>query len=241
METKVFLGARDGGKSIAKDIARAKAYLDSTREEFRKNVEAAKKHIVEEGGALCGPVASKEPWLVPGVPWASEAAFWGWVRGVLRKGWSRHPVKTEYIKNNRKKIKNPKPSKRFPEVWGMTCAICEKDTVQSEIEIDHISDTGGTFRGLEDVRNYVAYLYLIDFDSLRCLCKTCHKIVNYAQAEGLSFDEAKAVKEALEFLKKDKKIVIDYLAKMNYNGSSVSNADKRRELVIELFKKGERP
>lgn len=144
---------------------------------------------------------SKQPWTVPGVPWKTESAFWAWVRGVLRKGWSKHPVKLEYIKQNRQRIPNPKPSKRFPEVWGMECAICHQSVVQSEIEIDHISDNGGTFRGLEDIRDYAAYLFLVDFASLRSVCKPCHTIISYSQKMNISFEEAKLAKDVIAFSK----------------------------------------
>ena len=136
-------------------------------------------------------MANKEPWKVEGVPWKTESAFWVWVRGILRKGWSRHPVKIEYINLHRKKIKNPNPksAKKFPTVWGMTCSICGKDHVQSNIEIDHVGDNA-KFTSLKDTENYVKHLYLVDFASLREVCKPCHKIVSHAQNEGISFEEA---------------------------------------------------
>ena len=81
--------------------------------------------------------AGIKPWLEVGSPWKTESAFWGWVRGVLRKGWSKHPIKLEYIKRNRRRIKNPTGNPRFPEVWGMNCTVCKKDHVQANIEIDH--------------------------------------------------------------------------------------------------------
>ena len=58
----------------------------------------------------------------------------------------------------------------------------------------------------------------------------------------ISFDEAKVVKEALAFIKNNnKKEILAFLQQSGYNGSSVSNDTKRRELVIELFEKGKRP
>lgn len=182
----------------------------------------------------------KKPWEVPGVPWKSEAAFWAWVRGVLRKGWSKHPVKLEFIKANRKKIKNtnPKSSKTHPTVWAMECAICHEDVLQKDIEIDHISDTGGTFTGLDDIKDYAAYLFLIDFTTIRSVCKPCHSIVTHAQKHGISFEEAKVAKAVIEFLKKDKKLVLAFLAENGYNGDSVSNATKRKKLVEKLFREG---
>lgn len=180
--------------------------------------------------------SKREPWKVPGVPWKTEAAFWSWVRGVLRSGWSKHPVKIEYINHHRKRIKNPKQNKRFPTVWGMECAVCKKDTVQSEIEIDHISETSGKFTCLEDTKSYVEHLFLVDFSCLRAVCKPCHKIISYSQSKEISFEEAQAEKKAIAFCKQDKQIVLDFLAKHQYTGSSVSTAAKRRKLVEQIFK-----
>lgn len=182
-------------------------------------------------------MAGKKPWEVPGVPWKTEASFWAWVRGVLRKGWEKHPVKLEYIKQNRKRIPNPKPSKRFPEVWGMTCSCCGKDTVQTNIEIDHISATGGTFRGIDDVKDYVEYLFMVDFSCLRAVCKPCHKIVTYAQRKGINFQEALLQKRVIEIMKKSKQEQLDFLAAHQYDGDLVSNADKRRALIEDILRK----
>lgn len=181
-------------------------------------------------------MASKQPWTVEGVPWKTEAAFWSWVRGVLRKGWSNHPVKIVYINTYRKRIKNPKPNKRFPEVWGMTCEICKKDHVQTEIEIDHISEKGGKFTCLDDIKSYAEHLFMVDFSSLRALCKPCHKIVSHAQNKGISFEEARLEKQVIEFCKKPKQKVLDFLAEHQYTGISVSSEAKRRKLVESIFK-----
>lgn len=180
----------------------------------------------------------KKPWLVPGVPWKSEAAFWSWIRGVLRKGWSRHPVKIEFIEANRKRIENPvvKNRKRFPTCWGMTCAICNKDHAQKDIEIDHVVDKGVKFTGIDDVKDYVRHLFLVDFSSLRPLCKPCHKIVNHAQKLGSSFQEAALQKRVIEIMSQDKQIILDFLSERKYTGVQVSNADKRRKLVEQILR-----
>lgn len=179
----------------------------------------------------------KKPWEVAGVPWKSEAAFWSWVRGVLRKGWSKHPVKLEYIKQNRQRIVNPsvKSRTRFPKVWGMQCAICNQEHVQTNIEIDHVGQEGH-FRGLSDAEAYIAHLFLVDFDNLRALCKPCHKVVSYSQRTGTSFDEAALSKKVIEICKKEPKELLAYLASYGYNGNSVSNATKRKALVTQILK-----
>lgn len=179
----------------------------------------------------------KEPWAVPGAPWKTESAFWAWVRGVLRKGWSKHPIKIEYIKKYRKQIPNPNPKGKKETVWGMCCSKCAKNTVQSQIEIDHISETGGKFTCLEDVRDYVAYLFLIDFDSIRPVCKSCHSIINYSQRMGISFEEATLQKEVIEFMKQPKEKQLAFLQDHGYTGDIVSNAAKRKVLINEIFLK----
>ena len=180
---------------------------------------------------------NRQPWLVEGVPWKTEPAFWSWVRGVLRKGWSKHPVKLEYIRKYRKRIVNPveKNRKRFPETWGMTCSICQKDTVQSQIEIDHIGD-GSSFTGLHDAASYMAHLFLVDFESLRPLCKPCHKIVNQSQRAGVSFDEAQIQKEAIAICKKSAKDVKQFCYDYGYSETQLSNPEKRRSVVESILR-----
>jgi hypothetical protein len=119
----------------------------------------------------------------------------------------------------------------------MTCTCCGKDTVQTDIEIDHISDTGGTFTGIDDVRDYVAYLFLIDFKSIRAVCKDCHKSITYSQRAGVSVEEARLQRKVLEFLKQDKQIVIDYLTVKGYSRADTSNERKRRECVEKELRK----
>jgi hypothetical protein len=118
----------------------------------------------------------------------------------------------------------------------MACTCCGKDTVQTDIEIDHISDTGGTFTGIDDVRDYVAYLFLIDFKSIRAVCKDCHKSITYSQRAGVSVEEARLQRKVLEFLKQDKQIVIDYCVANGYTVTSLGNAAKRRAAVESILK-----
>jgi hypothetical protein len=174
---------------------------------------------------------------VPGVPWKTESAFWSWIRGVLRKGWSKHPVKLEYIKKYRKQIPNPNPKGKKDTVWGMTCSCCSKDTVQSQIEIDHISETGGKFTCLEDVKAYVEYLFLIDFTSIRPVCKDCHEVITHSQKKGISFEEAATEKKVIEICKKPTKEILDWLQSNGYDVSTLRNAAQRRKAVEETLKR----
>jgi len=181
------------------------------------------------------PVAT-EPWKEEGSPWKSESQFLTWVRGVLRKGWSKHPIKLEYIKRNRKRIKNPKNNPRFPEVWGMTCGVCQHDKVQAEIEIDHISETGGTFKKLEDAVEYMRHLFMVNFSKMRAVCKDCHKAITLSQRKQISLEDAFSEKKVTEFLKKGKQEVLAFCKKYGYSEASLTNADKRKIALTAIFK-----
>jgi len=181
-----------------------------------------------------------KPWEQCPHIWKSEAQFWTFVRGVLRKGWSKHPVKLEFIKANRKRIINPveKNRKRFPECWGMTCNICKVDTVQNMIEIDHIGE-GSSFTGLHDAEKYVAHLFLVDYTSIRPVCKTCHKIENQRQRKGISFEEAAIEKEVINILKTEsKEDVINFINMWDFEENYLTNNEAlRRVSLLEIYRR----
>ena len=39
--------------------------------------------------------------------WKTESAFMSWLRGGIRRMWSKHPVRIEFMKQNRIRIPNP--------------------------------------------------------------------------------------------------------------------------------------
>lgn len=177
-----------------------------------------------------------EPWKIDGAPWDTEPKFLAWVRGVLRKGWSRHPIKIMFIHAIRKRIPNtnPRSMKRFPETWACDCAQCGGTFPQKDIEIDHINAAGSLT--LDTLGDFAARLYCVDFSSLRAVCKPCHKTISYAERMGLPFKEAAAAKAAIAFMKEDKQVILDFLASYGYNGVSVSSAEKRKKLVETIMK-----
>ena len=138
------------------------------------------------------------PWDVPGVPWKTESAFYGWVRGQLRKGWSRHPVKNLLIQNNRFKKDNGKGRK----TWHLECSICKEDTPQTKIQIDHIHPAG-SLKTTEDIGKFVERLYFVTFDTIRPVCIPCHEVLTFAERKGITFDEAVVEKQVVDIMKKN--------------------------------------
>lgn len=141
-----------------------------------------------------------KPWSVPGVPWKTQAAFESWVRGQIRKGWSRHPVKNLYIQNNRFKKQNAKGR----ITWHLECEQCKKDTPQTKVNVDHLHPA--TVMGLkteEDYGRFIFRLYYVTFDDIQILCKPCHDVKTYSERKGISFEEAAIEKQVVDIMKKN--------------------------------------
>ena len=180
--------------------------------------------------------STQKPWECNPNPWNSEAKFIGWVRGVLRKGWSKHPLKITYIHLNRKRIANPKP-RHAPQhalVWGMTCQVCMKDHVQGNIEIDHKGESG-TFTTMSEIQAYAEHLYMVTYDDLQSVCKECHKIINHSQRHGVSFDDASILKEVIRICKEES--LGDIITFCNdYEHSDTSNTLKRKTAIEAILR-----
>ena len=175
------------------------------------------------------------PWLTHPHLWKTEAAFISWVRGGLRKLWANHFVRTEFKKKKQVKMKNtnPRSMKRFPEVNAWECELCH--CLAQKVEIDHISETGGTFRSMDDIQTYTEYLYYVDDCDLRCLCKPCHDIVSYSQKHGISYNEAANAKYAIKIMKEESvKDVLYFLESYGYN--DCTSEPKRRKALESILK-----
>ena len=171
------------------------------------------------------------PWEVEGNPWRTEAKFVTWVRGVLRKGWSKYPLKINYKNSRRYKVKNtnPRSQKRFPTVWMIDCEICRESFKPEFVEVDHIG-AQGSFKCLSDIESYAMHLFMLTPDDMRCICKDCHKIVSLSQSHSLTFEEAIKAKETIAFLKLPIQKQMAFLASLGYNKQQCSNREKRKEL-----------
>lgn len=183
-------------------------------------------------------MVNKTPWTVEGNPWGNEAKFITWVRGILRKGWSKHPLKIEYIKRNKKRIANTntKSAKTHPTVWGMKCECCGKDTLQAEIEIDHKGTVQGRFTTMAEIEGYARHLYMIDYESIQSVCKPCHSIISYSQKHNLTFTEAAREKHVIDICKQPVKEVLAFLEANGHNTDKLTNAAKRREAVTQVLR-----
>lgn len=186
-----------------------------------------------------GGIRSIPPWeQLPNV-WKTEASFWAWVKGVLRRGWSKHPVKIEFIKKNRIRIPNPNPKGKVTSVWGGKCMRCGELFVEKDMEVDHL---GGTANLTEEshLQSCLKKLLLVCFDDLEWLCKSCHSIRSYAQRYGGTEQEAIIAKKGIAFSKltaaEQNKALQEIVVGANINIARTKTAAKRKEYYLELLK-----
>lgn len=163
----------------------------------------------------------------------TEAQYLAWIRSALRSKWLRWQPRNDCLKAARRAYKGPNRLQK----WEYQCAICTEWFVAKMMEVDHYPHDAGSILSVEDIGPFVGRLYC-EVDNLRAVCKPCHKIHTYAQAEGITFEEARAAKQVLEITKKPVKQVLAFLMQHGYTGASVSNATKRKELVTQILKQG---
>lgn len=173
------------------------------------------------------------PWETHKSIWPTKAKFMSFVRGGIRKSlWQRHPVKLEFIKNNRKRIPNPNPKGKLATVWGGECYICGNDFVQKDLQVDHLKGNH-SLKTMDDLQNFVEAMLFVTEDDLALVCERCHKIKSHAERKGITFEEARVEKIIIEMMK-DKESVDSLLTKYHLP----SNNDKvRKEGLKCLIKK----
>lgn len=104
-------------------------------------------------------------------PQWTTSRFFSFLRSSLRQAWMKYPPKYEALKlaeSGRKTNKNTgKLAKHY------ICAICAKEFVAKEVQVDHIIDAG-TLKCFEDLGGFCSRLFCSLVD-LQVLCKECHK------------------------------------------------------------------
>jgi hypothetical protein len=130
---------------------------------------------------------------------------------------------------NRFKAPIGKKTKRNPKgmVWAMECEQCHHTFRQTDTEVDHM-EQAGSFKSWDDFLGWVHRLMHINFNSIRIVCKPCHKIISYAERMGISFEESKLEKEVIAFTKMSVGRQKNLLA-LHCTEEEMSNATKRRE------------
>lgn len=165
-------------------------------------------------------------------PWKTKSSWFSYLRGCLRKCWSKHPEKLNLLKKMRKQIPNPNPKGNKATVWGATCAMCGNDFVIKDIQVDHIVPAG-QLNKTEDIQGFVERLLYVREEDLRCCCKNCNNALALSERMGITFEQALIQKQiiALQKAKQD----VDFIR--NHDYTPASNQAKRKQQLIEILTK----
>lgn len=178
-------------------------------------------------------MASAKPWLEFPSIWKTQSAFMSWMRGGIRAGlWNKNPIKLEFLKEKRVRIKNPKPTGRTAEVWGQHCVLCDQDIPTTEAQVDHISGKN-SLKTLDDIQDFILSIATISKDDLQIVCKPCHKIKSHAEKEGISFEQARLEKQVISLCKNTAQWQNTWLTERGC--VPASNAPARRKQIKEVL------
>lgn len=126
--------------------------------------------------------------------------------------WMRNPIS---IKFKNSLCRKATPSDGFSKQTKFVgqCARCGKWHAKSKLEVDHI-DPAGSLTCWEDVEGFVRRLLGASSESLRLLCKPCHKLVTQAERFSCTEEEAIIRERVILFSKlpaADQKVVLTQL------------------------------
>ena len=169
------------------------------------------------------------------------------VRTMIRSCWGDSVFKTDFLKRNSELVvnENPRSKKRYPMVRRYRCAICGELFGSTEIELDHL-ESENTLTSYEHINDFMTNIVLTSPDKLQVLCKDkkskklgvtrfgCHQLKTYSERYNVTFEEAKAEKEAKQLVDKklDKQFLIDHNVKAENIGSTQA---VRRKQIVEIL------
>lgn len=176
-----------------------------------------------------------KPWLDAPNIWPTEAAFWNYIRGVLRRGWKDYPLKIKFKLDNTipnfegSGITNPKVKKVGK------CAICGEWFPSSGLQIDHV-EQAGSMKGYDQMGTFAHNLFTT-VDNMQLLCeKTCHPLKSYAERMGLSLEDAIIEKQVVAFGKLPAEEQIEKIKEIGLSPDRYPNKDKRKDVFREYLK-----
>jgi len=146
-----------------------------------------------------------KPWEdIPDL-WKGEKQYLNWLRGQIRRIWSRHPIKHRYVAQRTSYTRAELelilklPDDVSPRAKKFrNCEMCECLTPVGQLEIDHIHGGVG-FDTYEEFLEWQQRILFVSFKDIRELCKTCHADVTLSQKLGCTLDEVPKERERIEF------------------------------------------
>lgn len=171
-----------------------------------------------------------EPWQQCPDVWSTEAKYFQWIRGAMRKAWCRHPVKVSYMNLHRFKAPLGKVTFKAPNgqmIWATKCETCGHTFKVGMTEVDHVVRAGGC-KSWEEFNPWIKSLLHINHNSLAIICKHCHHIKSYAETHSLTFEQARLCKKVIRFMKQKAAAQQLWLSKKGFRSPDIDNEKNRK-------------
>ena len=164
--------------------------------------------------------------------WKSKSQYFVWLRGALRRLWSDYPLRQVWKKKQLRPVtKEERLAKAFhPSTKNVAqCVFCKKWMAGSKLEVDHIKESEGCF-DYSTAEKFLWHCGGQTGDNFQLACKPCHKIKTHSDKTGLSFEEARCDKAAIQICKGDDKqwLLVKGVA-------PASNAKLRRKQIFDYL------
>lgn len=161
--------------------------------------------------------------------WKTEAEWWSYLRGALRRAlWEKSPIKLSYKNAN---CFAPPEGYTGRAKSGAYCSLSGQWTGKSKMEVDHL-EGHKSLLCWEDVLPFINHL-VPKRGTITLVDKEMHKIKSYAERMKITFEEALITKQAIALCKenKDKQWLIER------GITPASSQTKRRQQIIEELSK----
>lgn len=172
-----------------------------------------------------------KPWeLYPHI-WKTEAQFWTWLRGSLRRSvWEKYPVKLEF-KNEA--VSLPPEGYTGRAKSGAICALSGVWEGKSKMEVDHI-EGNVSLKSWEDVLPFILHMVATK-ENMQLVTNPAHKIKSHAEKQGLTYEEADVDKAAIAWLKEHKGVDKQkrLMLKMGIDEDLLVNSKTRRMALTD--------
>lgn len=169
---------------------------------------------------------NRKPWEEYPEYWKTEAEFWSYLRGALRRGiWEKSPIKIDY-KN--KACTRPPADYTGRAKTGAYCALTGEWVGKSKLQVDHC-EGHVSLLSWEDVIGFIHHM-IPEKGTLQLVDPEAHKVKSYAEKMGISFEDALLTKSVIA-MEKDKT-----LKQWLEDRGVVCKATERREKALEILK-----
>jgi hypothetical protein len=162
--------------------------------------------------------------------------FFTWLRSGLRNLSRRHAPIYEALAASKQKycVKPTEDGYNSRQKFSYKCAKCHGLFSAKEVAVDHRVDCGSLL-SWDDVAGFMERLFCKK-EQLDVLCHTCHDLKTAMTRYGWTEEQAIFQKKLIAFMKQPTDKVLAFLSTHGYNGTSVSNAAKRKALVEQILK-----